>query len=1168
MWTIYSNIELISDQQATNTEEPEDEELSSKRKASLSSSEPNSEPASQLNSSELLNSGSSTNESNSNEDINESVLVTESDGGDKKEKEAKSEAASEKNAKFQQPQPAGHQPLEDLYKQMPALALYATVSKNLKQADHLNNHHELMTNGKNYAQWNGRGNRTNRSSLNGCKFSRKPSLSARTTPVNQSLNADACCDEANRRSFLLSLHSNLANPAYGSISSPNNYFRDFSDADSTVSCYEAIDLGSNSIDSGYKSSSCCQTPDCHNSTTGTTGLIERRNGSIRSASSSSFHQQHFDAACSSQAPVNLNDKLIKQFQEIIAANAPLNGPMPKNNLLMNKGSAQLINSNDLQLINGTMNSTLAASVTRTLAGSARSQMNNQMNSQTSGGAVNGSAALRNKNQQLIDSRSGDHPNAPLGRTFKSALALKSSNPKLNQIELDYGRVRREYKNHRHLSQSEQYLDNLNDDYLGESLYPYLFSSTKTRQLFKNRSNLNLEQYLVTKIQQQNELLKQEIEQKGQQYGNYGSVIGQQQVPSEYSEYSASEYQTAQYQTPEYQPEYQTPEYQPTKVVKRKLPQINQLYSNRSELIRNKLYASSQQMHSSDLRLDQYQTNKYEHQARFKSIYIMNNKLRRQPHLSASIEQVSNLGGLYDEPRCVLSNSVDGTEEDAINLINTEFQLKANLIKQKNLLKQVNETLTLQNKAFRETEDNAASTATDPPIDRQLIDRLYSKVQKHQQKSSSTQSIYYQDYLDGQPYSSKHIESAASLAALTTSSQLKEMQLREIQSAKLNDKKDLEREKEIANNRKNEALNSQKIDANSQKISPNRLEATANESSSTKNTVSTQQDKQYKTRSADDLYRSMSNLVNNKFNQPNDATSKRRAFRLMGSPLRTLSKAFSSEASDLFRMKELAKSKFVNLIDNFASTNSSSNKKNSQDKQEKAAVNKSPVRGLSKKFSNSKSSAPHPVDSARANESLAKGEGNLYIYSHQQVNEQIQRQPLPPIPVEHLYEELKTVVDFKKVDLKKVEQQRTASQKKVDRDEPKQEAKWPDQRAGQRRDKKLERQERIERTEKQERIARKSEAPEIRINYCKQRSTASSASREQENLTRQARSMEERPCREQEDKPRAYSKSLDEECEEEIIRKVNSDDIITKIDDIITNIEQQLNNKENLKLEWK
>lgn len=1155
MWTIYSNIELISEQQTASAEEPEDEELSSKRKASISSSEPNSEPASQLNSSELnsselLNSGSSTNESNSNEDINESVLVAESG---KKEHEQKSEAASARNVELEQQPQAGHLNVEELYKQMPALALYATVTKNLKPADHLNSHHELMTNGKNYAQWNGRGNRPNRNSLNGCKFSRKPSLSARTTPV---MNADAalCCDEANRRSFLLSLHSNLVNASmYGQINSPNNYY---SDADSTVSCYEAIDLGSNSIDSGYKSSSCCQTPDCHNSTAG--NLIERRNGSARStSSSSSFHQQqHFEQNAACQPPVNLNDKLIKQFQELMAANgAAVNGPaMTKNNLLMNKGSAQLINSNDLPMINGSMNGALSA----TAANSTRSQINNT-------GTLNGNAAFRNENPQLIDCLSGDHSNAQHcltsgRRTFKSALALKSSNPMLNRIESDYCKVAR-YKNHRHLSQSEQYLDNLNDDYLGESLYPYLLSSTKSRQLFKNRSNLNLEQYL-NKIQQQNELLKQEIEQKEQLNGNY-AVVGQQQRPAEYqTQYQTSEYQTAQ---------YQTPEYQPAKVVKRKLPQINHLYSNRSELIRNKLYASSSQMHSSDLRLDQYQTNKYEHQTRFKSIYIMNNKLRKQPHLSASIEQVSNLGGDFcgELRRCALSSSVDGTEEDAINLINTEYQLKANLIKQKNLLKQVNETLALQSQTFGKTEDlNNTNATNEQPIDQQLIDRLYSQVQKHQQKSSSTQSIYYQDYLEGQQFGNKNIESAASLTALTTQ---KSSQLREAQQTRSNDKKDLDREKEVANNRKNEALNSQKAE---------------NEMSSVKNSSSCKQDKEFKTRSADDLYRSMSNLVNHKLNQPNDATSKRRAFRLMGSPLRTLSKAFSSEANDLFRMKELAKSKFANLIDNFASssTNSSSNKKNSQDKQEKATSNKSP--GSTKKsLNNNKTSAPPDYlanGTAYESNGLAKGEqaGNLYVYGHQQI-EPIQRQPLPPIPVEHLYEELRTVVDFKKVDLKKVEQQRTADGRKradnqpggnrmVDKTDSKPEpAKRSDQRVGQRRDKKLERQERIERTEKQERIARKSDIPEIRINYCKQRSTASSASREQEkDLTRQSRSMEERSCREHEDKLRSYSRSLDEECEEEIIRKVNSDDIISKIDDIITNIEQQLNNKENLNLEYK
>lgn len=750
MWTIYSNIELISDQQATaNVEEPEDEEPSSKRKASISSSEPNSEPASQLNSSELnsselLNSGSSTNESNSNEDINESMLVADGGVCKKADEEKASEAASARNSELkqqQQQQPSQqHLKVEELlYKQMPTLeSLYATVSKNLKQVDHLNNHHELLTNGKNYAQWNGRCNRTNRNSLNGCKFNRKASLSARTTPVN----ADVVYgDEANRRSFLLSLHSNLVNASmYGTINSPNNYY---SDADSTVSCYEAIDLGSNSIDSGYKSSSCCQTPDCHNQTaTGqTTNLIDRRNGSIRSASSNSFHQQqHFEQSHPvGQQQTNLNDKLIKQFQELIAANSAVaNGPMAKNNLLMNKGSAQLINSNDLQLINGSMNGALTGSTPASSTG--RSQ---QMNSQ---GAMNGSAAFRNENQQLIESLPGDHPNAQHGldngrRTFKSALALKSSNPMLNQIESDYCKVAR-YKTHRHLSQSEQYLDNLNDD-LSESLYPYLLSSTKSRQLFKNRSNLNLEQYL-TKIQQQNELLKQEIEQKEQHFaGNYGPpVVNQQQMPSEYqqAEYQAAEYQpTEQYQTEPYQtPQHQAPEYQPAKVVKRKLPQINHLYSNRSELIRNKLYASTQQMHSSDLRLDQYQTNKYEHQARFKSIYIMNNKLRRQPHLSASIEQVSNLNGVYDElRRCALSNSVDGTEEDAINLINTEYQLKANLIKQKNLLKQVNETLALQSQAFQESEDlTGTRVAGNPnePIDKQqLIDRLYSQVQKHRQK---------------------------------------------------------------------------------------------------------------------------------------------------------------------------------------------------------------------------------------------------------------------------------------------------------------------------------------------------------------------------------------------------------------------------------------------------
>src|SRR5699024_9535337 len=138
--------------------------------------------------------------------------------------------------------------------------------------------------------------------------------------VNQNLNADYG-DEANRRSFLLSLHGNLLNASmYGTINSPNNYY---SDADSTVSCYEAIDLGSNSIDSGYKSSSCCQTPDCHNqSVTGqTTNLIDRRNGPIRSASSNSssnsFHQQHLEQP-HPVGQTNLNDKLIKQFHELIA----------------------------------------------------------------------------------------------------------------------------------------------------------------------------------------------------------------------------------------------------------------------------------------------------------------------------------------------------------------------------------------------------------------------------------------------------------------------------------------------------------------------------------------------------------------------------------------------------------------------------------------------------------------------------------------------------------------------------------------------------------------------------------------------------------------------------------------------------------------------------------
>ena len=963
IWNVYSAIELITDQQTTS-EEPEDEELISKRKASTSS-EPNSEP-SQLNSSSGLNSseltsGSSTNESNSNEDINESMLENVSSNDKKGDDEVHKIERDEVE-------------LEEFYRKMPTLeTLYATVSKNLKQVD-LNNQinnqlNDLITNGNRnlYVHYGRNANR-----LNG-KFNRKANLSARTTPVQHhhqsiTMNGNGDCEDANRKCFLLGVHS-MQN---GNSPNPNNNY--YSDADSIS--YEAIDyLGSNSIDSGYKSS----TPDYHS---GVTNPIERRNGgrfsldaSIRSASSNSFNQ--YAPGLHSFEP-HANDKLIKQYQELIAkstANSTTStvyssGPMIANNNLMNK-TGSLISSTELPLID-TVNESLASTAISNVA-------NNE------------------QNLNLIN-----------GCTFKSALALKSSNPTL--MEADYCTVGR-YKTKRHLSQSEQYLDNLNDDY--DFIYPYLLSSTKSRHLFKNRSNLNLEQYL-TRIKQQNEILKQEISE------------------SHYCPVSKPIMSST------------------AKVVKRKLPQINQIYANRSELVRNKLFASKQ-LHSSDMRLDrdEYQTNKYEHQARFRSIYMMNNRLRRQSQLSASIEQVSNLDGFYDEirKRTTLSNSLNG---DAINL--GDYQ--ANLIRQKNLIKQLNSNEFLTRPDEQQQDE------------KKLVDKLYSQVQKYQQKSSSTASIYYQDYLDN----SQQIETATSLTTLVDPKTY-QSNCQTVKSAELKE------------------LN--KFDKNDQQ-----------EPRSDK-----KQDKHLKTRSTDDLYKSMSNLMN-KQQLPNDATSKRRAFKL-ASPLRTLSKAFSSEASDLFRMKELAKSKFANLIDNFSSTNS---------------TKKQPMQMKAKKCTttNRPTDARHETSHCPTNQingfvPANEETGNLYVYKQQ--FSKLQNKPLPDLPVEHLYEELKT----------------------------------KDQPAKDRQRTKIE----------------TAKIPEIRINYCKQRSIKDG--QPADLVAKQSRSLEENR-RVQSNELKLYSKSLDQEHEEEIIRKVmdkvNSDDIVTKIENVISNIDTMLNNNDTLTLEYK
>lgn len=1063
MWNVYSTIELISDQQITTSEEPEDE-LISKRKASTSSSseanssEANSEP-SQLNNSELnSSSGLNSNESNSNEDINESS--SENVNSKKDQNDKLSEIGDEVKEK-KEFKPISDQCLkvDELYKKMPTLeTLYATVSKNFKQVDHLN--HYL----------NGRNNRLN------SKFNRKTSLSARTTPVNQAINGDIQIDDTNRKSFLPNLH-NLVNSSilYNSINSPNttNYY---SDADSTIS-YEAIDyLGSNSIDSGYKS--CCPTPDQY-STAAATNLIERtRNNrfsldaSIRSTSSSSFHQYatgiHLNTAGEQQQQTNLNDKFIKHYQELIAKTSAqnnlnnysiVNGSMIKNNQMMNKNST-LINRNELELINDTIDHSKSINKLNVL----NNLLNNQDRLQT-----------QNEQQQSLLN----------GRTFKSALALKSSNLKLNSIDSsDYctaGRYRNMNKN---LSQSEQYLNNLNDNYLNETIYPYLLNSTKSRHLFKNRSNLNLEKYLEFRIQQQNEQSKQGLEHNVEQlnYNNFTSIN------------------------------------QPTKVVKRKLPQINHLLNKRPEMVRNKLY-TSKQMHSSDLRLDQYQTNKYEHQARFKSIYIMNNKLKKQHYLSASIEQVSNLDSIYNEiEKCTLSNSLDG-EEQAINLINTEYQLKANLMKQKNLLKQVNETLN----TFNEVKSNEKSFN-----DQQLIDKLYSQVQKYQQKSSSSNSIYYQDYLDNQKCVEKNvrnIETTTSLTILT----------KQEQNCKLLDQ-ELSDTKDQIKNQPTITLNNS-----------NNLNSNLNNLNNNLNNLNNNVNKQFKTKSTDDLYKSMSDLVNNKFQQ-NDL-NKKRAFKL-ASPLRTLSKAFSSEATDLFKMKELAKSKFVNLIDNFAlSTNSAKDKKSSQQ------VNKSPIRNQAKKSSKFNGSQISSINS-NPNNSLNSEQtsGNLYVYNRQ-ISE-LQKQPLPPIPIEHLYEELK---------IKETNELKKPDYELSDSNELKQnEFKKIDQTIYQKtKDKKLERQERID---KQEKINPKNDEkiPEIRINYwSKQRSInkecLNSINKETDNLPKQSKSLDERTVKEEDEKLKSHSKSLDQDYEEEIIRK---------IENVISNIDTMLNNKENLNLEFK
>lgn len=1000
---VYSSIDqlIVTDQQITSTnssEDAEDEELNSRkeRKTSTSSRE---EERSQLESSES-NSGTSsstnshsTNESNSNEDINENIL----ESGCKKENGKILKKELEQNLK-----------VEELYKRIPELeTLYATASKNLKQNDKfelMNNQlNDLFSNNKSYTKWNSGRNRLN------SKFNRKTSLSARTTPIqhhqlNGTVNGD--CEESNRKSFLSNLHSNLVNGTINN-SSNNNYY---SDADSIS--YETIDyLGSNSIDSGYKSckESCCPTPDYHHNHTLNASSIDQRNcrtGGGRfsfDGSSAGFNCSTISQYAEPNNLEHTNDKFIRQYQELIAKSN--SSTILKNNLIMMNKNNRLINPNELQqMINDPLHNTSTNAI-------------NSIRNSNNGIALKNEIDVLNGQQSLINGHT----------TFKSALALKLSNSKLNSTDTDYTIGR--YNRHP-LSQSEQYLnnlDNLNDDPIYP--YPYLINSTK-RNLFKNRSNLNLEQY-IHRIKQQNDLLKQEIEQK-EKLNNINDLNLNNQFNK-----------------------------QQTKTVKRKLPQINHLYS-RSELVRNRLYACKQ-MHSSDLNMnrpiDQFETNKYEHQARFRSIYAVNNKLRRQP-LSASItqiEQASNLESIYNRLKkpTTLSNSLDG--EDGQSLDNDYNQLKSSNLINRNLYSNSN--------------------------DKQIIDRLYSQVQKNQQKSSSSASIYYQDYLDNHQQQTSCFKNSTNnntfhsingpTASLTTLIQHKNS------SNDLSIKQEQEGDKRVEQQQRNSEANFES-DKNS---------------------------KEYKTRSTDDLYKSMSDLVNNKFNQLNNANSKRRAFKLT-SPLKTLSKAFSSEATDIFKMKEfslkdLAKTKFANLIDNFASTNSS--------KKQDKITNKSPLKNASKKSQN-KQNANHstPNDNSNLNEQA----GNFYSYDKFTNNSvsSLQKQPLPPVPVvEHLYEELK-ILPIKE---------------------------------------------------------RKTDLPEIRVNYYKQRSTASSSNKE-DNLTKQSKSLEESTStsKDQLIDFKQYSRSLDQEYEDEIIRKINSDETIKQIENVISNIDTMLNNKENLNLEFR